>query len=98
MSAPLTLADEVQASPDAVTADLGAEAVVLELGRGRYYGMPGPAASIWRALQAPARLADVAEALLREYDVDGDRCRRELLELVDALEDRGLVRRLGPAA
>lgn len=89
----LTLDDWVVASPEAVTADVGAEAVVLDLAAGKYYGMPGPTAMIWAALQSPVRIADIVARLLDAYDVEPDRCRRELLAVVADLEARGLVRR-----
>jgi Coenzyme PQQ synthesis protein D (PqqD) len=81
----------VVASSEQVSADLAGEAAVLNLGDGVYYGLDTVATRIWYLITEPTRVEDIAAALLREYDVDPDRCERELLAFLERLAERGLL-------
>ncbi len=48
-------------------------------------------ARVWNAVQQPAVVADIRDLILVEYDVDPDRCERDLLALLADLRDKGLI-------
>lgn len=81
----------VVASREQVSADLAGEAAVLNLSDGVYYGLDKVATRIWDLIMDPTRVEDIAAALVREYDVDPDRCERELLAFLEKLAERGLL-------
>lgn len=70
---------------------LDEEAVILDPDRGVYYGLDPVGARIWSLVAEPRTLGDILAILLEEYDVDRDRCERDLLELLGRLEEVGLV-------
>ncbi len=74
-----------------VSCDLSTEAVILNLQDGIYYGLDSVGARIWHFIQEPRTVDEVREALLKEYDVEPDRCERDLLALLRELEARGLI-------
>ncbi|MBC7236964.1 MAG: PqqD family protein [Chloroflexi bacterium] len=82
----------VTVSDDLVASDLEDGTVILNLKSGIYYGLNQMGSVIWKLVQAPIRIAEIREALLAEYDVDAERCQRELLALVKDMASSGLVK------
>jgi hypothetical protein len=70
---------------------LGGEVVILGFKNGFYYGLNKSATRIWQLLQEPTTVGEVLEILMEEYEVERDRCKDDLLELLDGLSARGLV-------
>jgi Coenzyme PQQ synthesis protein D (PqqD) len=76
---------------DAVFRKLEAEAVILNLETGTYFGLDAVGTRIWELIQQQGRVDAVLEALLQEYEVEPARCERELLELLQQLSTKGLI-------
>lgn len=72
------------------------EVIAIDLDRGIYYSMIGPAADIWTSLQLPVTVESVAEALAKRYDAQVDEIGGDVVEFVRTLRDVGLVL-IGPA-
>lgn len=67
------------------------EAVILNVHSGIYYGLDEIGSRIWQLVQEPTTLKIVLETLLSEYEVEPNRCERDLLEYIDLLSSKGLV-------
>jgi hypothetical protein len=91
MSSGVSLDSVVAASKDQVSSDLGGEAAILDLEAGVYYGLDEVGARIWELIQEPRSAREVRDALLAEYDVEPERCERDVLALLQELADAGLV-------
>lgn len=72
--------------------DLDGEAVLLETGSGRYYGLDAVGTRMWNLLREHGETEAVCRDLLLEYDVLEDRLREDLEKLVQDLSSRGLLR------
>jgi hypothetical protein len=72
-------------------AELGDELVALDPNAGDCFGFNSVATSVWRQLQEPRTFEELRDALLQEYEVDQQRCARELQELLDDMSARGLI-------
>lgn len=81
----------VMAAKDQVSCDLSGEAVILNLKSGVYYGLDTVGARIWNLIQEPTTVGEVRDVLVREYEVEPERCERDLLALLEKLADAGLV-------
>jgi hypothetical protein len=81
-----------------VSCNMAEEAVILNLQAGVYYGLNSVAARIWSLIKEPRTVEAVREAILEEYDVDRDRCERDLLALLRDLAAQGLIEAKGEAA
>ncbi|MFC1500046.1 PqqD family protein [Candidatus Zixiibacteriota bacterium] len=86
-----TLASRVRVKEDVVFRDLEGEAVLLNLDSGTYFGLDPVGTRIWALLGDHEALTDVHLTLLDEFDVEPDRCERDLLDLVARLDEHGLV-------
>jgi hypothetical protein len=74
-----------------VSSQLGDETVILQLEDGVYYGLDPVGTRIWALLQEPRRIADIRDRIIEEYEVDPERCERDLLGLLDDLLGRRLI-------
>lgn len=82
----LVVADEI------LSGEFDAEAVILDLRNGVYYGVEEVGARIWQLLQRPTSLGALRDTLVQEYDVEPERCERDLRSLLRQLLERGLIR------
>ena len=81
----------VVASKDQISCDLAGEAAILELKSGTYFGLDEVGATVWNLIARPRRVIEIRDALLSQYDVEAERCGRELIELLGALHETGLI-------
>jgi hypothetical protein len=91
VEAPLSLNSIVVASAQQVSCALGDEAAILNTQNSVYYGMNEVGASVWELLKAPRRVSDLRDEILREYEVDEERCERDVLALLEKLRSEGLI-------
>jgi hypothetical protein len=81
----------VVASRDQVSSDLAGEAVILNLASGMYYGLDEVGAQVWSLIQEPRSVDAIRDTILEEYEVEPDRCERDLLALLQELEAAELI-------
>jgi len=81
----------VVAAKEQVSADLSGEAVILNIESGMYYSLDKVGAHIWSLIQEPRTVNEIRAAVLREYEVEPDRCERDIVTLLEQLADAGLV-------
>jgi hypothetical protein len=81
----------IVASQDQVSCDLAGEAAILDMKSGIYYGLNAVGAWIWNLIQEPRTVYEVRDALLKEYEVEPERCERDLLALLQELAAKELI-------
>lgn len=81
----------IVAASDQVSCNLAGEAVILNLKNGVYYGLDPIGARIWDLIQEPMTVNEIRDVILKEHDVEPDRCERELLALLQELATVGLI-------
>ncbi len=74
-----------------LSSDLDDEVVILDTENGVYYGLNPVAAFIWHRLTGPVTVGELEAAVLLEFDVDPETCRRDLRQLLSNLITAGLV-------
>jgi hypothetical protein len=58
---------------------------------GVYYGLNPVGARIWSLIQDPTTVKVLRDAIFNEYDVEADRCERDLLVLLQDLASNELI-------
>lgn len=76
---------------DVLVQELQGESVLLNVNSGRYFGLDEVGTRMWSALSGSSCIEQAYEALLAEYDVEGEKLRQDLGELVEKLVEYGLV-------
>jgi len=75
-----------------VSCDLVEEAALLNLKDGVYYGLNPVGARIWNLLQKPITAGEILEVIIEEYDVEKDIAQADLMELLEQLLEKELVK------
>lgn len=87
----MSLSSTVVTAGDLISSDLVGEVVILSLKSGKYYGLDPVGARIWGLIQEPRVVGDVRDIVMEEYEVDLDRCERDLLALLQRLAAEELI-------
>jgi len=87
----LPLSLQVKPSEDVVWRNLQGESVLLDLKSGVYFGLDAVGTRIWTLLQDHSDLQAVLQEMLSEYEVSEETCARDLMNLVSAMAEKGLV-------
>ena len=67
------------------------EVIAIDLDRGIYFAMAGPAADVWTAFQGSAALPAVIDALAKRYHAPSDALRPDVEAFVEHLAEVGLL-------
>jgi len=78
-------------SPDVVFRELEGEAVILDLARGRYFGLNPVGTRVWALLDAGMPIDQIVATITGEYDAERERIERDVMSLIDELSSRGLI-------
>jgi hypothetical protein len=89
---PITAESVVSWSETPVSTEVDREVVLMNVGRGRCYGLGETGTSVWRRLGSPIRVEDLCRELMLEYDADPEVLSRDVISLLEHLQEEGLVR------
>ena len=76
---------------DVLFRELDGEAIILNLAKGLYFGLDAVGTRIWMVLDESSSVGRAIEVMTAEYDVDPAVAAQDVLELVSALRDQGLI-------
>ena len=81
----------IAVTPRQISCGLGAEAAILQMESGKYYSLNPVGARVWQLLASPQKVSELHAAILAEYEVPADRCRADLIALLQKLQTAGLI-------
>jgi hypothetical protein len=87
----ISLQSVVKAKREGIWRPLDKEMAILNLQNSTYYGLDPVGAFVWSLMQRPTTVRELRDAILEKYDVEEQRCERELLDLLHTLHSEGLV-------
>ncbi len=87
----MKLSNRVRIPAEVLARQVGEETVILHLEKGAYFGLDPIGARIWQLLAEDITLAEVCDAIEREYEAPRAEIEHDLLSLVDELLAQGLV-------
>jgi len=91
MPTDLTLSTIVRRSPEPVTADVDETIVMMSIARANYYSLEGVGARVWQLIDVPRSVSHICEALEKEFAVEPEECRKEVLDFLRHLLAEGLI-------
>ena len=87
-----------QAIKEHLFSQLNDEGVILSLSNGKYYGLNSVGVAVWISILEGATLAEIEAAVMREYDVDEDTCRREVASFLQEMLTEDLIETIDGAS
>lgn len=91
MSSNYSFSSRVVVDPEVLFRVVGEETVLLNLKTEKYLGLNDTGTVIWKALAEARTLQEAYEAVLDQFEVDGEELKRDMRELVDALIEQRLI-------
>lgn len=88
--------DWVQRKHDLLTTEIDGEVIAMSIDNGACYGLNRVGTRIWSMLASPISVDAICTALVEQFDVAPDACRRDVVDLLEQLRAEGIVR-VGPA-
>ena len=88
------LSARVARNESIVFTELDDTVVMMDVEEGRYYELDPVGSSVWALLERAQSVAEVCEALGRQYEVAPERCREDVRGFLEELERLGVVRRM----
>jgi hypothetical protein len=88
---PVSFDDRVKLPDDVLISSLQEESVILNLDTERYFGLDDVGTRMLSVLITSTSIEAAYNLLRREYEVDEDVLKQDLLALVDQLVDQGLI-------
>lgn len=89
---PITAESIVSWSQTPVATEVDREVVLMNIGRGRCYGLGETGSSVWRRLGSPIRVDDLCRELLLEYRAEPAALERDVIALLRQLHAEGLIK------
>ena len=74
-----------------IASNVGEEIVILNFKSGTYYGLNELGARIWHLIQDSKTVSEIYETVLAEYDVEPERCKHDVEQLLQQLLKEGLI-------
>jgi hypothetical protein len=87
----ISFTDRVKVPDDVLISGLQDESVLLNLDSERYYGLDDVGTRMFSVLTSSDSVQSAWERLTKEYDVDHEVLRKDLITLVDTLLEQGLI-------
>jgi hypothetical protein len=81
----------VVAADHVISADLGAEKALLSMRDGVYYGLNTVGAAIWELISEARPVWEIRDSIVARFDVDPERCERDVLKVLAELKRSGLI-------
>lgn len=87
----MNLNTKITFSDSVFAQEVDGEMVLLDMNSENYFGLDEIGTAIWQGMQEKETLQEVFELLLKQYDVEPDLLKKDLLAFVDKLIDHGIV-------
>ena len=84
--------DRLSRVQNLLSTELDQETVLMSIDAGAYYGLEGPARSIWEILETPLTFSALVDRLVKEYQVSPETCAADLERFLSEMEREGLLR------
>lgn len=81
----------ITAIEDQISCDLSDGTVVLNLQNGIYYGLNPVGSRIWQMIQVPIKIGEIRDTLVKEFEVDPERCTAEIIKFLMEMAQRDLI-------
>jgi len=88
----ITASDVLVRTGDHVSAPLGEQVAMMDVGSGAYCLLDDIGTFIWARLSDPTPVQSLLDALQERYDVAAEECAADVLRFLGQLHERGIVR------
>ncbi|MCU4653922.1 PqqD family peptide modification chaperone [Roseibacterium sp. SDUM158016] len=88
----VSLDNSVIARKDVFATAIDNELVLFDPDQGSYFGSGAVGDCIWSMISDERVVADICDALMEQFEVERATCEADVIEFLNALENRGLIK------
>lgn len=92
----LTLESIVTHAEDVVCAKIDSHVVMMSVEDGLYYDINEAGGHIWSMIEKPLRISELCHLLRKTFDVAPVRCETDVMDFLQGLAERRLLRVISP--
>lgn len=81
----------IKQNPELITSEVDGERVMMDMKTGEYFGLDSIGTRIWDLIESPAKISEIIEILINEFDVSKEQCENDTIEFISELVDKKLV-------
>ena len=89
---PIGLSTIVSRNDEPVAVEVDRSMVMMSIDQGMYYGLEGTGPRIWTLLEQPRSVSYLCDALMNEFEVGAEECRRQVIDFLEELRRSQLIR------
>ena len=78
--------------------EMAGEVIIFNPKSGEYYSLDTVGAKIWALVEKPISVSDICATIYKEYDVQLEKCNRDVHDFIEGLKAAGLVQIQGRTA
>lgn len=82
----------VSQSSEIMATNLDDKLVMMSISQGEYYSLESVGARIWNLIEKPVSISDLCIDLAKEFEVNSEECKREVLEFITKLLQMEIVK------
>ncbi|MBN1131773.1 MAG: lasso peptide biosynthesis PqqD family chaperone [Bacteroidales bacterium] len=82
----------MQRSTEPLFSEVDGEIVMLSIENSEYYHLDPTGRDIWNLLSEPRSFRELIAALMEEYDVSAEQCRKDVTPFLKALLESGIIK------
>ena len=91
IATPIGPSTVVSRSEEPVAVEVDRKIVMMSVEQAMYFGLEGTGPRVWALLEQPRSVESLCKALTKEFDVDAEDCRREVIDFLEELRDAQLI-------
>ena len=78
-------------NPELLSVEMDGDLVMMSIESGNYFGVSGIGPQIWQLIETPRRVAELAEAICAEFEVDTETATADLKLFLGKLSENGMI-------
>ena len=77
---------------DLLSNELGDDLVIMDSESGNYIGLNKTAHVIWKGIEHPITVKELAESLVKRYDIKLDQCTTDTIQYLESMLSQNLIK------
>lgn len=88
----MEITDKFRAAKDVIATEMDRETVLMHVPLGKYFSLNETGRTIWKVLEkGEVSLKTMIEAIMDEFEIDVEQCRRDLEGLLNSMIQKGIL-------
>lgn len=70
---------------------IGSETVMMDIEKGKYFGMNKTGSYIWKLLENPLSLSDLCDRLMKDFSISFEECEKDVVPFIEDMVKEKII-------